>query len=57
MRKLFRLHGRTDLYISSDARCAVRMVKDGIKGVRQGVYLVRVAGSAGIKQKVVAYEK
>ena len=36
---------------------AVRMVKDGIKGVRQGVYLVRVAGSAGIKQKVVAYEK
>lgn len=36
---------------------AVRMVKEGVKGVRQGVYLVRVAGSAGIKQKVVAYEK
>ena len=36
---------------------AVRMVKDGLKGVRQGVYLVRAANSVGIKQKVVVYEK
>jgi len=36
---------------------AVRMVKDGVKGIRQGVYLVRSAGKMGIKQKVVTYEK
>jgi len=36
---------------------AVRMVKDGVKGIRQGVYLVRSAGKMGVKQKVVTYEK
>ena len=36
---------------------AVRMVKDGVKGIRQGVYLIRSANKSGIKQKVVVYEK
>lgn len=35
---------------------AVRMVKDGFKGIRQGVYLVRGAGKAGMK-KVTVFEK
>lgn len=35
---------------------AVRMVKDGFKGIRQGVYLVRGAGKAGMK-KVAVFEK
>ena len=42
---------------ASGMDAAVRMVKGGMKGMRQGVYLVRSAGSAGIKQKVVVYEK
>ena len=42
---------------ASGMDAAVRMVKGGMKGMRQGVYLVRLAGSAGIKQKVVVYEK
>ena len=35
---------------------AVRMVKDGFKGIRQGVYLVRGVGKAGMK-KVTVFEK
>ena len=35
---------------------AVRMVKDGVKGIRQGVYLVRGVGKAGMK-KVTVFEK
>ena len=40
----FNAHGMDD---------AVRMVKDGISGVRQGVYLVRRPGKAGLTRKVV----
>ena len=40
----FNAHGMDD---------AVRMVKDGISGVRQGVYLVRRPGNAGLTRKVV----
>jgi TRAP-type uncharacterized transport system substrate-binding protein len=42
---------------ASGLDAAVNMVKGGLKGIRQGVYLVRAAGSVGVKQKVVVYEK
>ena len=55
---LFDLQGKhVASFRAAGMDAAVRMVKDGIKGIRQGVYLVRAAGSVGIKQKVVVYEK
>ena len=36
---------------------AVRMVREGVKGIRQGVYLIRSAGASNLRQKVVVYEK
>ena len=55
---LFDMQGKhVASFKASGMDAAVRMVKDGVKGIRQGVYLVRSAGKMGIKQKVVTYEK
>jgi hypothetical protein len=55
---LFDLQGkRVVSFKASGLDAAVNMVKGGLKGIRQGVYLVRAAGSVGVKQKVVVYEK
>ena len=55
---LFDMQGKhVASFKASGMDAAVRMVKGGVKGIRQGVYLVRSAGKMGIKQKVVTYEK
>jgi hypothetical protein len=55
---LFDLQGkRVASFNASSLDAAVNMVKGGLKGIRQGVYLVRSAGKTGIKQQVVVYEK
>ncbi len=55
---LFDMQGKhVASFKASGMDAAVRMVKDGVKGIRQGVYLVRSAGKMGVKQKVVTYEK
>ena len=55
---LFDLQGkRVASFKAAGMDAAVKMVKSGMKGIRQGVYLVRSAGKANIKQKVVTYEK
>ena len=55
---LFDLQGkRVASFKAAGMDAAVKMVKSGMKGIRQGVYLVRSAGKTNIKQKVVTYEK
>ena len=55
---LFDMQGKhVASFKASGMDAAVRMIKEGVKGIRQGVYLVRSAGKMGIKQKVVTYEK
>jgi hypothetical protein len=55
---LFDMQGKhVASFKASGMDAAVRMVKSGVKGIRQGVYLVRSASKMGIKQKVVTYEK
>ena len=55
---LFDMQGKhVASFRASGMDAAVRMVKGGVKGIRQGVYLVRSAGKMGVKQKVVTYEK
>jgi hypothetical protein len=55
---LFDMQGKhVASFKASGMDAAVRMVKGGVKGIRQGVYLVRSASKMGIKQKVVTYEK
>jgi hypothetical protein len=55
---LFDMQGKhVASFKASGMDAAVRMIKEGVKGIRRGVYLVRSAGKMGIKQKVVTYEK
>ena len=55
---LFDMQGkRVASFRATGLDAAVRMVKGGIKGVRQGMYLVRSTGKMGVKQQVVVYEK
>lgn len=55
---LFDMQGKhVASFRASGMDAAVRMVKGGVKGIRQGVYLVRSVGKLGIIQKVVTYEK
>ena len=55
---LFDMQGKhVASFRASGMDAAVRMVKEGVKGVRQGVYLVRSVGKMGLQQKVVTYEK
>ncbi len=55
---LFDLQGKhVASFRAAGMDAAVRMVKDGVRGLRKGVYLVHAAGNAGMNQKVVVYEK
>ena len=55
---LFDLQGKhIASFRASNMDDAVRMVNEGVKGIRKGVYLLRSTSAAGIKQKVVTYEK
>ena len=52
--QLFDLQGKqVARFNAHNMDSAVRMVQDGVKGIRQGVYLLRSTGSSALSRKVV----